>query len=272
MRLAAVLLGAALLAGTLYLVLQPSFRIAYVHGGVRFYTYPILAALILPLALVTTARLSDRRWAPLGLLLVLLPVGIAGGTIARAGFAWLQPVSVIEEEIGKDPTSPSALATIIARKNRTPPGQVGGLGLYALIPAAVMVLVDARRRPVWATLAYAGTLFAVSGWLMARLPAFQPLVPGPADGVDRRQVRRQRGERGLISSPGTGHDELQCPCDVAPSESILQTLPLGLEQGLKRGKVLHVHQGCRAVSGSRGIGNRHPGEVHAPGAGLVIPA
>ena len=183
MRLAAILLGGALLAGTLYLVLQPSFRIAYVHGGVRFFTYPVLAALLLPLALVTAARLSGRRWAPLGLLLVLFPVGIAGGAIARAGFAWLQPVSVIEEEIAKDPTSPIALATAIARKNRTQPGQLGGPGVYALIPAAVMVLVDARRRPVAASLGYAATLFAVSGWLMARLPAFQPVVPSPPEAL-----------------------------------------------------------------------------------------
>ncbi len=47
-----------------------------------------------------------------------------------------------------------------------------------LVPAAAMVLVDARRRPVAATLAYATVLFAVFGWRVAGLPAFRPVVPG----------------------------------------------------------------------------------------------
>jgi hypothetical protein len=181
-RLLALLCFGALLYGHLHLAVDPSVRIAYLHGGVRFYTLAILSALLLPLALVTAARLSGGRWAPVLLLLVLIPTGVIGQMIARVGFEVLQPASVIEEEIAKDPGSPIAVTTIMARKNGTTPGRTGGmLYAFALIPAAVMAVVDPRRRPVAATLAYAATLFAVSGWLLAHRPALQPMVPGAAE-------------------------------------------------------------------------------------------
>lgn len=178
-RLVAILLAGGFLYGTLHLTVEPSMRIAYVYGGARFYTYAMLAALLLPLALVATARLSGQRWAPVLLLLGLIPMALAGRQIERAGFALLRPVSVIEEEIAKDPTSPIAVAHEIARKNGTPPGRpVGLLTLLALVPALVMGALDARGRPVLATLGYAVTLFAATGAILAGRPAFQPLIPG----------------------------------------------------------------------------------------------
>ena len=75
--------------------------------------------------------------------------------IAQLGFAWLEPVSVIEEEIAKDSVSPIALAHTIAIKNGTTPGRTGGvLHIFALLPAVVMAALDPRRRrgwPRWAT-------------------------------------------------------------------------------------------------------------------------
>jgi hypothetical protein len=107
---------------------------------------------------------------------------LVGNEIATAGFALLQPVSVIEEAIAGDPDSPIALAHAIARQNRTRPGVPGGLALaLALVPAAAMTAVDARRRPVAATVACAAAAFAVSGALLARSPAFQPMVPGAVE-------------------------------------------------------------------------------------------
>jgi hypothetical protein len=178
-RLAAMLLAGTFLYGNLHLMVDPSIRIAYLYGGVRFYTLAILSALLLPLALVGTARLSARRWAPVGLLLIAIVVGIVGQRIAREGFAILQPVSVIDAEIAKDPTSPIAVATTMARKEGRTPGRIGGLlHLYALIPALAMTVLDARRRPVAATLAYAVTLFAVLGWLLTGRPTLAPIAPG----------------------------------------------------------------------------------------------
>jgi hypothetical protein len=70
---------------------------------------------------------------------------------------------------------------MMARKEGREPGRTGGLlHRFALIPALVMVAVDARRRPIWATIGYAATLFVVLGWLMASRPSLAPMVPSAA--------------------------------------------------------------------------------------------
>ena len=178
LRLAAMLVAGAMLYGGLQLAVDPSGRIAYVHGGIRFYTFAILAALLIPTAFVLTARLSGRRWAPLAAVVIVVGLGMIGHQIARVGFDTLQPVSVIEAEILKDPTSPIAVANEMARKDGRVPGRTGGgLYLWGLIPVLVMVVVDARRRPMGATLAWAVTLFLVTGKLMALRPSLAPRVP-----------------------------------------------------------------------------------------------
>src|SRR5438270_8363999 len=91
-RLVAIVLAGALVYGGVGVGLQPAVRIAYAHGGLAYFTYPILAALLVPLALVVTARLSGLRAAPLLPPLVALALGTLGALVARAGFAWLQPV------------------------------------------------------------------------------------------------------------------------------------------------------------------------------------
>jgi len=174
------LIAAATFYGTLATALQPSGRFAYLYGGLWFYTYPILAALLLPLGLVTPGRLIGRRWAPLAILGLMIVVGLVGATIARVGFDTLKPVSVIQEEIVKDPNSPIAVAHAIARKNGVtpgvPPGGFVGL-LLSFVPVALLVVIDPRHRPVAATLVYALGVFAM--WLarVGRTPAFQPQMP-----------------------------------------------------------------------------------------------
>jgi hypothetical protein len=181
-RRAALTLAGATLYGTLHPTLEPAVLTAYRHGGVRFFTYAMLAALILPLALVATGRLSGSRWAPALVLGAALLANLAGDQVARAGFAWLQPVPAVAEAIAQDPASPIALANEIARKNGTPPGASRmAVRPLALLPALLMVLVDARRRPLAATLAYAAGVFAVTGWSLAGSPAFRPLVPSAAE-------------------------------------------------------------------------------------------
>jgi hypothetical protein len=183
-RFAALIVTGAMLYGGLHLTVDPSTRVAYLHGGVLFYTLAILSAAILPIALVTTARLSGSRWAPVLLLLVLIGLGAAGQQIARKGFEVLRPVSVIDAEIAKDPTSPIAVATLMARKEGGTPGQLGGRQhVFALLPALAMVLVDARRRPLAATVAYAVTLFAVLAWRLPSRPSLAAMAPGLPDTV-----------------------------------------------------------------------------------------
>src|SRR4029453_1642225 len=97
--------GSGLFRG-LHLIVEPSNLVAYVHGGVRFFTLAILSALILPLALPPAARLAARRWMPLAVLALVIIAGVIGTSIARIGFETLQPMSVIEEEVPTDPTSP----------------------------------------------------------------------------------------------------------------------------------------------------------------------
>src|SRR5262249_57153037 len=93
----------------------------------------------------------------------------------------LQPVTALEEEIAGDPPSPIAVANIAARKIGFPPGRIGGLPLLimGLIPVVAMSLVDLRRRPVAATVAYGLVLFIVGGWRIAGLPALAPMAPSP---------------------------------------------------------------------------------------------
>src|SRR5437899_1325002 len=95
---ALILAGATLLIG-LNFAMQPTFRFAYLHAGVLFHFYAMLAPLILPIAFVATARLSGRRWAPALVLVSTVALGLLGMRIARLGFDVLQPVSCSQEEL-----------------------------------------------------------------------------------------------------------------------------------------------------------------------------
>ena len=101
-RLTTMIVSGAGLYGSLHLTVDPTFRLAYLYGGVSFYSFAILGSLLLPLALVPTARVSGSRWAPVAALVFVALVGMAGHRIARAGFEVMQPVSVIEEEIANN--------------------------------------------------------------------------------------------------------------------------------------------------------------------------
>jgi hypothetical protein len=171
-RLVALALGAGLLYGGVRVVLEPAWLTAYAHGGVAFHAFAMLGALLLPLVLVPSARLLDRRWAPVVVVVIALGISLVGDQVARAGFALLQPVSVLAEEIQKDPTSPIAMAAAIREKTR---GAGTPLPIRLLLPvlaALVMAAVDVRRRPVAACVAYGLALLALYGWSTSRSPAF----------------------------------------------------------------------------------------------------
>jgi hypothetical protein len=154
----------ALVFGGISLGVQPAIRIAYVYGGLLFFTYPLLASLLAPLGLVVTAHLSRLRAAPVLVVATVFVIGLAGAGVSRVGFAWVQPESFLAEEIAKDPTSPIAVAHEMARKNAT-------------TPAFVMVAVDARGRPVLASVAYSLTIFVTVSTTLARMLAFAQSLP-----------------------------------------------------------------------------------------------
>jgi hypothetical protein len=184
MRVAALIAAGASLFRGLHLSVEPSSLVAYVHGGVRFFTLAILSALILPLALIPVTRLAGRRWVPVAVLALVIVTGVIGQAISRAGFEALRPVSVIDEEIARDPTSPIALATAIARKTGSTPGSTGGLfHVIGIVPVLGLALVDPRRRPEAAAIVYGAALFATSGWALSRSAAFAPQVPSGGEAV-----------------------------------------------------------------------------------------
>ena len=89
--------------------------------------------------------------------------------------------SAIAEAIAADPGSPIALAHEMARRNGTVPGRSLTLRLVPVLPAALMVLVDARRRWRLAAVAFGATLLAASGGALGRAPALAHALPAPAD-------------------------------------------------------------------------------------------
>ena len=175
---AALLLAGAQLYGGIRVTLDPSWILAYTYAGVLFHTFAILAALLLPLALVTAARLSALRWAPLLTVIVSFAIGLSSQQVARVGFEILKPVSFLDEAIARDSGSHVALGREIAEKNRAVPPPSWALRLaLPLVPAAVMALADPRRRPRAASIAYGVAVFAAYTWFLSTLPAYAPLAP-----------------------------------------------------------------------------------------------
>ena len=176
--LAQVLAGAALYRG-LALVAQPTFLLVYSRGGIWFHSPAILSALLLPVPLVAVAILTGRRWSPSLLLLTVIGTAVIGTGISNTGFDRRRPVSVIDTEIAREPDSPIAIATRIARQNGEPPGRSSRtLSVAALLASIAMGATDARRRAVRAALVYGVATFALWGWLIAHAPAFSARAPG----------------------------------------------------------------------------------------------
>jgi len=181
-RTAALVLGATFLLGSFEIVLDPSWRVAFLHGGVLFYTWPTLGAALLGFALGLGARLAGSRSLPLvaaaGAVLVQASIVV----VADAGFALTRPVSGIEEAIAADPTSPIAIAHEMARRNGSwPPGRSVTSRLFPLLPAALLVVLDARRRPGVAGLGFGAALFAVYAAFALASPALAHVLPGAAE-------------------------------------------------------------------------------------------
>lgn len=175
--LVATLVAAGQFYSSVRVVLEPTYLYAFTYGGVLFHAFAMLAALLLPVPLIVSARLAARRWAPIAAVLIAFAIAVSSDSVARLGFTIVQPESVLQDEIRKDPTSPIAVADAIAERNgRRPPSWPARLGVvYA---AVAMAVADPRRRPIASSVVFGVTLFACSGWFLSLRPAFQPLTPG----------------------------------------------------------------------------------------------
>jgi hypothetical protein len=178
-RRPALLLAGAFLFGTFATIADPAGRIAFLYGGVRFFTWPVLMALFTAFSLGLTTRLAGQRSTPVAVIALALVVQLSVWAVADVGFALAKPTSVIEEVLAnEDRTSPIAVAHEMARRNGGTPGRSLTARLVPLLPAVGLALVDTRRRWAAAALALGATLFAVATFTMLRAPAFAHVVPG----------------------------------------------------------------------------------------------
>src|SRR5262249_39628377 len=153
--------------------LEPTWLFAYSYGGILFHAFALLAALILSLTLVTVARVSALRWSPILAVALSFALGIAGQQIARAGFAILPRVSVIEGAVARDTSSPIAGGRETAQKTQAVPPPSWPLRLaLPLVPAVLMALAEPRRRPGVAAIVYGVGIFTVYAWFLSTLPAY----------------------------------------------------------------------------------------------------
>jgi len=177
-RLAALFLAGAFLFGTFAIVADPAGRIAFLYGGLRFFTWPALMALLTVFGLTLTTRLAGWRSTPVVVIGISLLVQLSTWAVTDIGFALAKPTSVIEQVLAADDgTSPIAVAHEMARRNGGTPGRSMTARLVPLVPALVLALVDARRRWATASLAAGAALFAVASLTMVRTPAFAHAVP-----------------------------------------------------------------------------------------------
>ena len=198
---AALVLAGALFYGGVRVTLDPAWLYAYTYGGVLFHAFAMLAALILPLVLVTTARVSSLRWALVVAVVLSFAAGLVGQQIARAGFAIIQPVSFIAEEVAKDGTSSIALGREIAEKNQAVPPPSWTLRLaLPLGPAVLMALADARRRPIASAVVYGVGVFTVYAWFLSTLPAYAPLMPTGIESAAALSITAACGAIGALAA------------------------------------------------------------------------
>ena len=176
---------ALLAAGTLLFAgfqtgIDPGVRTAFLHGGVRFFTFAALGAVFLTFTLVLTARLAQSRGMVLGIAVGGVLLQLAVIVVGDAGFALLKPEPAVAEAIA-DPTSPIGVAHEIARRNGSTPGRAVTVRLFPLLPALAMLLVDPRRRPAAAGLTFGLVLYTVSGVMFLRSAALSHARP---DGLE----------------------------------------------------------------------------------------
>jgi len=174
-------IGGLLLFSGFQTGVDPALRTAFIHGGVRFFTFAILGGLFFTFSLVMAARLSASRLMPLAVAVAGVLLHLSVIVIGDVGMAVLKPEPGIAEALAADPASPIAVAHEIARRNGVAPGRGYMVRLFPLLPALALVLIDARRRAVAAGLTFGLVIYVVNAVMLMRSPAFSHVHP---DGVD----------------------------------------------------------------------------------------
>lgn len=170
-----------LLLGAFEVIVDPSVQTAFLRGGAFFFTYAVLGGLAFCFTLVLAARTTQHRAMPVVAAAgaVLFHMTVLG--VADVGFAVVQPVPAIEAAIAADPGAPLAIAHEMARRNGTPPGRSLWLRIFPVLPAVLLVALDARRRWLVSSITFGISLAAVSGALLARSPSLSHVVPAVPD-------------------------------------------------------------------------------------------
>jgi hypothetical protein len=166
-----------LLLGAFEVVVDPSVQTAFLRGGVFFFTYAVLGGLAFCFALVLAARTTHQRAMPVVAAAGAVLFHMTVLAVADAGFAVMQPVPAIDAAIAADPGAPLAIAHEMARRNGTAPGRSLWLRILPVLPALLVVVLDARRRWLAASVTFGVTLAGVSGVLLARSPSLSHVVP-----------------------------------------------------------------------------------------------
>ena len=181
-RTVALATGAVLFFSGFQTGIDPSLRTAFMHGGVRFFTYALLGSLFLTFSLVLVARLAGSRTMPVVVAVASVALQLIVIGVGDVGFAVLQPQPDVAEAIA-DPSSPIAVAHEIAKRNGTTPGRGFVVRLFPVLPALALALADPRRRPLTAGLAFGVGLFIVNAVMFMRSPAFAHVHPDPLDAI-----------------------------------------------------------------------------------------
>ena len=174
--------GVLLFAG-FQTAVEPGLRTAFIHGGVRFFTFAMLGALFFAFSLVLVTRLARARAMAIVVAAAAVGLQVAVIAIGDIGMAVLDPVPAVAEAIAAEPTSPIAIAHEIARRNGATPGRGIIVRLFPVLPAALLVLLDARRRPLAAGAGFGLALYAVNAVMFLRSPAFAHVHPDATDAV-----------------------------------------------------------------------------------------
>jgi hypothetical protein len=175
-------IGGLLLFSGFQTGVDPSLRTAFLHGGVRFFTYAMLGTLFFAFTLVLVARLAASRAMPVAIAVGGIALQLGAIAVGDAGFALLQPTPDLGEALA-DPSSPIAVAHEIALRSGGTPGRGYIVRIFPVLPALLITLVDARRRPLAAGLAFGLGLFVVNAVMFLRSPSFAHVHPDALEGA-----------------------------------------------------------------------------------------
>jgi hypothetical protein len=176
-RTLALALTTILLLAAFEVLVDPSVQTAFLRGGVFFFTYAVLGGLAFCFTLVLAASVTQHRAMPVIAAVGAVVFQMSVLAVSDAGFAVLQPVPAIEAAIAADPGAPLAIAHEMARRNGAPPGRSLWLRIFPVVPALLLVVLDARRRWLAASAAFGATLAIISGVLLARSPSLSHVLP-----------------------------------------------------------------------------------------------